>query len=200
MTTTKSRAAGVGLRTRCGRNASARSQYVRHGRDLRVDRALHHQRGGHPERGTGSLRLVDHRVPSLPDPWCDRDRSARPDVPGRRFDLSVDAEGFWTVLGLLRRVLRVVAGGARDGGDGHGRTELSGLRLSVDDRCCQRAGAGRDHHRVHRVVGGPGQPKVPADPERRQRGVCPLRGGDRVGGGRGHGAFGGRSDARDEPN
>ena len=78
--------------------------------------------------------------------------------PGEELDLFVDAEGVRPVLGFLRRVLRVVARRARHGRDGHGRAELPGLRLPVDDRRDQRAGAGPDHHRLHRVVGGARQP------------------------------------------
>src|SRR5215469_6248660 len=57
------------------------AHHVRHGRDLRCDRAVHHERRRDPVRRAIGVRVVDHRVRRVPDPVRGRHRPAWRDVP-----------------------------------------------------------------------------------------------------------------------
>ena len=91
---------------------------VRPGRDLRRDRAVHHQLGRPAVRRSVGVHHLDRRLRDLPDHRRVRHRSARPDVPRGGVPLRLDPQGPRTLLGVLRRVRGMVAGPHGDGGIG----------------------------------------------------------------------------------
>src|SRR5205085_9593581 len=91
------------------RHAAAGSELVRHDDHLRGDRPLHRERLGDPAGPPGGLHVLDPRLPRLPDPGCARHGAARADVPAVRLALRLYEEGNRPVLGLLRRLLSLVA-------------------------------------------------------------------------------------------
>src|SRR5207247_3938468 len=74
---------------------------------------------GHPAGRPLGVRVLDPRLRALPDSGSAGHRTARPDVPAGGVALRVDPEGVGAVLGVLRRILRLVARRPRDGR--HGR-------------------------------------------------------------------------------
>src|SRR5437764_135218 len=106
------------------RDAPAGPELVRHDDHLRGDRPVHRERLGRPAGRAERVHLLDRRLPRLPDPGRPRHGSARADVPAGGFALRLDAEGTRPLLGLLRRLLRLVARHPRHGRDGRRRGHL----------------------------------------------------------------------------